>query len=40
LARKDFRGRPGGFFFGREVHAFMAAVLLWMTGANALDADA
>ena len=30
---------PSGFFLERQVHAFMTAVLLGMTGADSFDAD-
>jgi len=32
--------RASGFFLQRQIHALMAAVLLWMTGADAFDANA
>ena len=32
-------GRAGGFFLQGEMHAFMAAVLLRMTGADAFNGD-
>jgi hypothetical protein len=31
---------PGGFLLESQVHAFMPAVLLWISGLNAFDADA
>src|SRR5579871_1143701 len=33
-------GRSGGFLLERQVHAFMAPVLLGVAGTNAFDADA
>jgi hypothetical protein len=40
LLQEVSRGGFGGFFLQGEVHAFMAAILLGMAGADAFDADA
>jgi hypothetical protein len=40
LLKKVQTGRLGGFFFQREMHAFMAAVLLRMARLDALNANA
>ncbi len=40
LLQAVLMGWLGGFSFEGEVHALMAAVLLWMAGFDALDSDA
>jgi hypothetical protein len=39
LLQEVASGRLGGFFFEGEMHAFMAAVLLGMSGLDAFHAD-
>src|SRR5580704_4575580 len=39
LLQEVASGRLGGFFLQREMHAFMAAVLLGMSGLDAFNAD-
>ena len=40
LLQEVVRGGLGGLFFQRQVHALVAAILLGMTGLDALDANA
>jgi hypothetical protein len=40
LLQKVPRGRLGGFFLQREMHAFMTTILLGMTWLDAFDANA
>src|SRR6185369_9004388 len=39
LLKEVGAGRTSRFFLQRQMHAFVTAVLLWMTGLDALDGD-